>query len=362
VTPEVNEIRSSLAIVFLVLLAGMGGACGSGGVGGGGNDGGGQSTDGWLRVEGNRILKSDGTRFHGRGANIFDTRLCGVCAWADPNVSEVIRRIDELVDVWGANFMRLDLTSYASNIVVINGTTYHLAQWDDVRGDSGYLADLHQIVDQVETKPGVYLLLSLWSHPSLPWNELPTDDTQAIWAKLAQEFNGSPRVLYGITNEPHGASDAEVWEAMNRTVATIRSVEPAGGPHHLIAVQGTQDWARDLSHYLTNPITAGGGVNVVYETHAYDHQAQFAERFATPSLTIPVIIGEFGPDGTYMYVSDAEALMPAAEQAEVPYLGWSFQSGCPPDLVQGPETCQAGASLQPTTWGQLLKTRLAGPW
>ncbi|HEY5958085.1 MAG TPA: hypothetical protein VIV60_16090, partial [Polyangiaceae bacterium] len=51
-----------------------------------------KSTAGWLRVEGNKILKSDGTRFHGRGANIFDTRQCGTCAWQTPYVDEVIRR------------------------------------------------------------------------------------------------------------------------------------------------------------------------------------------------------------------------------------------------------------------------------
>ena len=37
---------------------------------------------GWLRVEGNHILTPEGTPFHGRGANLHDTRSCDSCSCA----------------------------------------------------------------------------------------------------------------------------------------------------------------------------------------------------------------------------------------------------------------------------------------
>ena len=51
---------------------------------------------GWLRVVGPRIMTPDGTPFHGRGANLNDTRSCDSCSWEKPHVEEVTRRIDEI--------------------------------------------------------------------------------------------------------------------------------------------------------------------------------------------------------------------------------------------------------------------------
>jgi hypothetical protein len=67
---------------------------------------------GWLSTSGARILTSEGTTWMGRGVNLPDTRSCGACVLAPPSVAEVKRRIDEAVDQWGANFLRLLLESY----------------------------------------------------------------------------------------------------------------------------------------------------------------------------------------------------------------------------------------------------------
>lgn len=55
---------------------------------------------------------------------------------------------------------------------------------------------------------------------------------------------------------------------MNSAVAAIREREQQlGFPQHIVTVQGTRAWGRVLDYYVANPITAGGGANVVYETH-----------------------------------------------------------------------------------------------
>ena len=246
---------------------------------------------GSLVTSGNQILTSDGAPWMGRGVNIPDTRSCNACAYQSPDVNEVKRRIDEAV-AWGASFLRLTLESYAQS----NGRVH----WRGVLDDGDYLADIQEIVAHVASKPGVYVMLSLWIDPSIDENGLPTSQSVVVWRRLAEVFREEPRVLFGVVNEPEanfdGSRDAVVWEAMNEVVTAIREVEDAAGtPNHLVAVQGTRQWARVLDYYVQRPISAKGGHNVVYETHVYDEATAFQARFIGPSRSLPVIIGEFGP-------------------------------------------------------------------
>ncbi len=314
---------------------------------------------GWLSVSGARIRLPDGTPFHGRGANLHDTRSCNACTWQAPNPGEVKRRIDELVDVWKANFIRLDLESYASA-----GGRVH---WAGLLDDPGYLADIQEIVAHAASKPGVYVLLAQWISPTFTSLGWPTAATNAEWATLAEVFKDEPRVLFGLVNEPQsnfdGAQDAQVWTAMNAAVQAIRAVEDAAGtPHHVITVQGTRDWARVLDYYVAHPITAGGGDNVAYETHVYNPPSAFAALFETPARSLPVVIGEFGPQN--MPEADAVTMMQRAEAAGVPYLAWTFHMRCPPNLLVDNSNggCGAGMTLTPTSWGSKLKAQLAQPW
>jgi hypothetical protein len=315
---------------------------------------------GWLTVQGTKILRSDGSLFKGRGANIADTRGCNACTWGAPNVAEVKRRVDELVS-WGANFMRLTLESYGSA-----GGRVH---WQTVLQDPAYLADIQTIVAHIGTKPGVYVLLSLWVDPSFDANGWPTTQTQQEWKKLADVFHNSPHVLFGLVNEPQnnfdGSLDAGCWKAMNDTVAAIRAVEDSyKTPHHVITVQGTGGWARRLDYYFTHPITAGGGDNIAYEVHVYDPASSFNNMVVVPAGKIPIVIGEFGPASGSMTQADATQLAGLARQYNVPHLAWMFHMRCSPDLLvdNSGGGCGVGMALQPTAWGSALKGELSKPW
>jgi endoglucanase len=328
----------------------------------GGADGGSSETlrADWLYTEGNRIKLPGGQNFHGRGANIFDTRQCNACAYGPPSVAAVKFRVDELVDKWKANFLRLDLESYS--------TADGRSHYQGVLQDAAYLADVVEIVRHIGKKPGVYVLLSLWIDPTFTDLGWPTAGTTEVWKKLAETFRNDGHVLFGVANEPEqngsGAEDLKVWTAMNDVVAGIRTVEDqvSDAKHHIVVVQGTRMWARSLVYYVTKPIAAGGGTNVAYETHVYDPPSQFKSLFEDPAKTIPVIIGEFGA-GRMMTLDDCLALMPRAEAAEVPYLGWAMHHKCDPNLVTSAvSSCAASGTLMPTAWGQALKQRLASPW
>jgi Cellulase (glycosyl hydrolase family 5) len=315
---------------------------------------------GGLYTKGNKLYLPGGKVFHGRGANIHDTRSCNACTWSKPDVAEVKRRIDELVS-WGANFMRLDLESYAS----ADGRVHYKGVLDD----PAYLADVKSIIDHIGTKKGVYVLLSLWIDPTFSSLGWPTAKTIKVWEKLAQTFKDDQHVLFGLCNEPQsnfdGKQDAACHKAMNDAVAAIRKVESAAGVQpHIISVQGTGGWARRMDYYVTHPITAGSGKNIVYEVHVYDPSSDFTKLFINPAKTLPLIIGEFGPHSTRMTTTDCTKLMDEAQKLEIPHLAWTFHMRCPPNLLVDKTNngCGVKMSLQPTAWGQQLKGRLAKPW
>lgn len=317
------------------------------------------TAQGWLYTKGNQIYLSNGNVWRARGANIHDTRSCNACTWGPPNVAEVKRRIDELVDGWGANFMRLVLESYGS----ADGR-FH---WKPATEDSDYLNDIKEIVAHIATKPGVYVLLSFWQDPTFTDLGWPSAKTADAWKLFAETFIDDNHVIFGLCNEPKenwdGSQDGAVWQAMNNAVQAIRDVEAKhGSARHLIAVQGTRNWARNLEYYVTHPITAGGGTNIVYETHPYNPTQDFDDLFVKPSNTLPVIIGEFGPfQGNEQ--KDWINLMDIAEQRNIPYAAWTFHMRCPPNLFNDPGVaCGEGMSLVPTDWGQLIKDRFNQPW
>ena len=312
---------------------------------------------GALHTQGNGIFDRHGTRWHGKGANLMDTRSCNACSYQPPDKEEVKRRADELV-AWGATFLRLDLESYATS----GGRTH----WASVLEDSAYLSDMVDIVRHIEAKPGVYVLVSLWADPSFGAEGRPTSATADTWRVLAHAFAQDPKVFFGVVNEPEnnydGSGDVAVWNAMNQVVQAIRAQEDAdGGLHHLIAVQGTGGWARLLKYYITHPIPSD---NVIYEAHIYNPASDFHNLVEVPAQTLPVVIGEFGPWTGLMELSDTQALITLANSLAIPWAAWTFHMRCEPNLLVDHSAggCGIGKTLTPTEgWGTQLRAALQAP-
>lgn len=345
------------ALLSMFLVAGCGGEAGLDlGTGGGldvGGPGSTTSSGAWLRTEGNRILKADGTPFVGKGANIHDTRSCGACTNEEPNVDEVLRRVDALVDDWNADFIRLDLEAYTDDPAQTHGK--------GVLADPAYFADVERIVRHATDK-GVYVLLSMWHDPTIDEMGWPTAATGDKWAAIAERFVDEPRVLFGIVNEPQqnydGALDDQVRSRMNDVLSRIRAVEDAhGGKHHVVVAQGTGGWARFAQHYVDAPLP---GDNVAYEIHVYNPQADF-ERLLAPAATIPLIIGELGPVEGTMTMDDADELVRQAKARGIPFLAWTFHQRCAPSLLADASngSCGVDMPLNPSEWGARFKAHLA---
>ena len=335
---------------------------------GGGGAGGGLAGE-WLIVQGNHIIHADGTPFHGRGANLHDERSCSACSFAPPNPEGVNRWSDELIDVWHANFIRFLLSSKAGPY------NQWEVQWQSLVDDPQYLADVKNNVEHMASKPGVYILVTLFADPTVKLengdydSEWPSSagDTNARYTLLAEAFYDNPRVLFGLTNEPHGSADhdAELATVYTQAVAAIRSVEDSHGtPHHIVVVQAPEGWARDLTYFVAHPLA---GDQIAYEIHPYNPASDFDALIVQPSQTLPIIIGEYGPAGS-MTDSDIQALWTTAQAQGVPYIGWNFHQRCSPDMLQ--DTASDGCGLDVSTgydfprtaWGDLMYGHLATPW
>ncbi len=315
--------------------------------------------DDWLRVEDGRIRHADGSPFHGRGAAIPDTRGCNACTFNPPVPEEVERRIDELVDVWGASFIRLMMESYAEPA----GRVHYQNALDDAE----YLADLERLVAHIGSKPGVYVALTLWDDPTLTSAGWPTEQTRQLWALLAERFADDAHVLFSIAVAPQtsadGTQDAALWQELDDTVAAIRAAEQAAGaPPHVVIVPGTQGGTR-LDYYVDHPITAAGGGQIAYGVSVGDPPPAFQDIFLGPAASLPVVVGMFGPVGA-MTEADASAMMLAAEDADIPWLAIMFHMRCPPNLLvdNSGNTCGVDMALEPTPWGERLIEGLARTW
>jgi hypothetical protein len=341
---------------------------GRGDDGGGRGDGGTSGGDG-LVVEGNRILHEDGSPFRGRGANLHDMRSCNACSYAPPEPDGIDRWADELIDGWGANFIRFCLSAKPAPF-----NEYEL-QWENLVDDPVYLAGIVQNVEHMTSKPGVYVMVTLFADDTMQPNngeydsEWPSSlgDSNTRYRALAEAFSGNPRVLFGLTNEPHTTRDRadELAAVYLDAIAAIREVEDeAGAPHHIVVVQAPEGYARDLTYFVDNPLA---GDQIAYEVHPYNTAGELADLLTVPHQTLPIIIGEYGP-ALEMTEEDVMALWTLAQEEEIPYIAWNFHMRCPPNLLE--DTAEDGCGLAAevgydfprTGWGDLLKAHLATPW
>lgn len=363
--------RASLAIGLIIA------ACGGGG--GGGGDGPPPGDDApmidapiapaaGLVVAGNHINHADGTRFHGRGANLHDERSCNACSYAPPEPDGVDRWADELIDHWHATFIRFLLESKAAPFNEFE------QQWMSFVDVPQYLADIVQNVHHITGK-GAYVMITVFADATIKDNtgdfdsEWPSSagDTNTRYRALAEAFYDDPRVLFGLTNEPHGTAnhDAELAAVYLDAIAAIRGVEDAhGAPHHVIVVQAPEGYARDLSYFVANPLP---GDQIAYEIHPYNAATDFDALIVQPAQTLPILIGEYGP-ALAMTEVDVMQMWTVAQANEVPYIAWNFHMRCPPNLLE--DTAADGCGLAASTgydfprtaWGDLLYDHMQTSW
>jgi hypothetical protein len=223
------------------------------------------------------------------------------------------------------------------------------------------------------SKDGVYVMVTLFADPSMKENngdydsEWPTAETLLVYELLAETFAHDEKVLFGLTNEPHGPEEnnPELAQRYLDSIDAIRAVEASEGvPEHIVVVQAPQQWARDLVYFVDEPLARS---NVAYEVHPYNPETDFDYLLTQPKQTLPIIVGEYGPTA-YSTESDIRALWELCQELDIPHLAWTFHMRCAPNLLD--DTADDGCGLSAssgydfprTDWGDLLYEYLQTPW
>ena len=285
-----------------------------------------------------------------RGVNIPDPRSCGMCSPStieelQSAADEVICRMRVAVDTWKVQAFRL--------------AVYTASNQKSPAVDHTYVDALVRIVDAATTF-GVYVIVSVQLDPSndpkngdtLSKEEIPNSGLVKVWQQLVPAFANNPRVLFGISNEPHctdGAAcennhDELVRQGMNMVIQAIREAENTSlSPYpHVVLAQGCRNYAANISCYLTN----SGHLpdpQVAYEVHMYNAPPVFgnyATQVFLPAHQLPIVIGEIGPQNAdsnkcegHMSFSNLQDVLQAAEKERVSYFGWTFHNACSPNML-----------------------------
>jgi len=316
-----------------------------------------------LVVRNNRLFtKYSNILWAGKGANLADTKACGVGCYRSRN--EVIRRIDYLFDVVGLDWIRITLEAEDDSSTV---TT-----------DESYWSDIKDIVEHVGSKQDKYVEVTLFRDPSIcmPCTKEdnrtcicrqsgdpnvpggPSGETVLRWKFMSEFIMSQPHAIIGIVNEPRGNADnataAEyLFESMNYISQQIRDM----GAQNLILVQCLQ-FSRDCGLYQERQIDAE---NVAYELHLYVTASQ-ADSYLSPDL--PFVVSEVGvhnsPD--IHVAQDVKGFMRVVDicrEKGIPYAGWYFDESCFPEMLDGnaieSNNCGADNDLSAyTQWGKMF--------
>lgn len=281
-----------------------------------------------FRVEGGRLVDRCGQPFVMRGVNLTH-------AWAPEHTRQSIRDVARA----GANTVR---------ITVGTGNWFRRSPKAEVRG-------------LLRLARSQRLITVLSVHDTTGWGA--ADEAVHLgavlpyWFDLRNVLHGrEDYVLINIANEPMaGSATPAMWLEANRTaIAALR----AAGLRHTIVIDADgygQDAAGTMRETARELFESDPLRNVVFSVHMYqtygtdDAVVAYLEAFRTASL--PLIVGEFGPDHHGEPVAE-QAILESAERLGFGWLAWSWSGNGPParnlDMVEGFDADRV------TDWGRLV--------
>ena len=309
-----------------------------------------------LQTHGRWIETADGEKIILRGVNIASLE------WTSMG-ENMLRSIQEAVDVWRANLLRIPLSQ---------DRWFGKASEQNDEG-KGYQRIVDQIVKLCNDKK-VYVLLELHWNDAGYWGQyigqhrMPDKNSAIFLQALAKKYANHPAVLFGLYNEPHDVS-WDVWlnggtvrdnwdrdgsvhqleyQAMGHQ-ALYDSVRQAGATENLIVIGGL-DWGYDLTGVLGG--YAINGINIIYDTHCYPWKSRDWDKyFGDIGEVYPVLVGEWGgsiEEGDQGYgISLANYL----RSHLLCWTAWCFHPSAGPTLIKNWD-------YEPTAFGKLVKAEL----
>jgi hypothetical protein len=274
----------------------------------------------WLHTCGNQIRTPDGEQVILRGANYMRSEWGLEIEWGRD------KALPALAQNWHGNVV---VRGFASRPVIDPAYTYtpNNPNWPNppTITSAQYLRWLDQ-EQQAAADHGMYIVFSWRSH-GINGPQPPKPDAEATTAlvTLAQRYKNRPNVIFSLQVEPHDTDEDETtWEELlplyNSMVTAIR--EATAPRRHLIMVPGA-NWSRDTSWAVTQPVTADGGINIIYKSHPYEKDIQLFRRdfMQTHEAGLPVFVGEFGV-AQQMTLQHVDELLPLMQDNAISWAAW----------------------------------------
>lgn len=252
-----------------------------------------------FHVSDGRLLDANGNDFVLRGVNHAHT-------WYTARTPQALKDIKAL----GANSVR---------VVLSTGD-----QW--TRNDT---ADVAAVVEQCKASR---LICVLEAHDTTGYGEagaaVPLSRAVDYWKGIKSAVEGQEKhIILNLGNEPYGNTGYENWTS--GTADAIKNMRIAGFKHTIMvdAPNWGQDWSGTMQSNAASVFAADPDKNTVFSIHmygVYDTAAEvqdYLNGFVAQKL--PIVVGEFGDahsDGN----PDEDAIMAAAQQLGIGYMGWSW--------------------------------------
>ncbi|HLT11769.1 MAG TPA: cellulase family glycosylhydrolase, partial [Micromonosporaceae bacterium] len=224
-------------------------------------------------------------------------------------------------------------------------------------------SDVATVIDLCKTNR---LICVLENHDTTGYgeqqNEWTLDRAVDFWISVQSAMTGQENyVILNIGNEPIGNNNAAQWT--QATVDAVQRLRNAGFDHTIMvdAPNWGQDWQFTMRDNAPTVHAADPTGNIIFSIHMYgvfDTAAEvtsYLDSFINRGLAIA--IGEFGfnhSDGN----PDEDAIMEAAEQRGIGYMGWSWSgNGC---CVEYLDMVTNFDPNSPSSWGTRFFTGANG--
>ncbi|MFF5426270.1 MULTISPECIES: cellulase family glycosylhydrolase [unclassified Streptomyces] len=280
-----------------------------------------------FHISDGRLLDANGTDFVLRGVNHAHT-------WYPATTAKALRDLKAL----GANSARVVLST----------------------GDRWTKNDTADVANVVAGCKANRLVCVLEAHDTTGYGEqagaVSLSEAVDYWLEVADALKGQEKyVIVNLGNEPHGNTGHSAWTEDTRNAVT--RMRAAGFDHTLMvdAPNWGQDWSNTMRDNAPAVFAADPDRNTVFSVHMYGVYDTAAEvqAYLTSFVArrLPVVVGEFGHDHSDGN-PDEDAVMAAARQLDLGYLGWSWSGN-----GGGVEYLDLATGFDParlTPWGQRL--------
>ena len=227
------------------------------------------STTGALRVEGAKLVGSDGQPVQLRGISTH-----GI-AWFPDYINEAAFK--QFRTEWGANVIRIAMYTaeyggYCSG------------------GDKTQLKNLVRDGVRYATAQDLYVIVD-WHILSDGDPNTHKEDAKAFFSEISKEFAKNDNVLYEICNEPNGGTTwQQIKSYANEIIPVIRENDKDA-----VIIVGTPNWSQYVDQAAADPIT--GYDNIMYALHFYaaTHKDDLRAKMEKAiGKGLPIFVTEYG--------------------------------------------------------------------